>query len=665
MAPTDAGRAHLKRLAPRIGIRDPARELRPGGAGEPAGPGSVVRYQQVRQGIPVFAGELVARLDGGGRLLSLAGELLGPGEVKTAPRLPAAESEAIATAELAGRAGVPEAALDASRPELRIYDPRLIGAEDTRGAQLVWLVEVASDSRPELGEEVLVDASTGEIANSFPTHPAALERRICNARHTAMTSCEPPYDRAEGDPPTGVADVDEAYENIGHAYDYYLDRHGRDSYDDRGSPVSAIVRQCPAPQLCPDRNAGWNKGTITFGDGFTVLDITGHELTHGVTDHTSHLIYGLQSGAINESMSDVFGVLIEDYVDPGSNPDWLIAEGLPGGIERDMSDPPRFDDPDRMRSPLYDGVENEVHINSGVGNKAAYLIAEGGSFRGHSVHGLGTEKTAAIYYEAQVALLTSGSAYFDLAFALRQGCRNLLGGPEGIVAADCAEIGKVIAATQMRRQPRESAIRRPRACPKPGDRPDPVLFDDFEDPSRGLWKAGRSGGGEGWSYPPPRRGQNATSGRLNLWGPIRPGRGSRGRQASIRMRRAVRIPRGGWLHFRHELSALQLEPRPIRAGGVLEYRVGGNPRWRDAGKLFDAGGYTGRLTPGIGNPLARGEARRAFVRDSKGYGASRVKLAPLAGKRVRFRFRSGAGPDRAILADWYIDDLQIHRCVPK
>src|SRR5574341_2111538 len=103
-----------------------------------------------------------------------------------------------------------------------------------------------------------------------------------------------------------------------------------------------------------------------------------------------------------------------------------------------MSNPPAFGvpgDPDRMGSPLYHCGADDfgsddmggVHSNSGVGNKAAYLIAAGGSFNGYIVTPLGNLKTAKIYYQAQTNMLTSASDYQDLYDDLRQACTNLIG----------------------------------------------------------------------------------------------------------------------------------------------------------------------------------------------------------------------------------------------
>lgn len=195
-------------------------------------------------------------------------------------------------------------------------------------------------------------------------------------------------------------------------------------------------------------------------------DVVAHEMTHGVTEHESNLIYFNQSGAINESFSDIWGEFV-DLTNGGGNDSpsvkWFMGEDLPLGKIRDMSDPTEFGDPDRIRSPNYWNHECDnggVHINSGIGNKTAYLMTDGGSFNGKNITGIGIEKVAKIFYEAQTNLLTSGNDYNDLAVALQQACTNLIG-TTGITASDCQEVKNTIAATEMDQTPPANVLNNP------------------------------------------------------------------------------------------------------------------------------------------------------------------------------------------------------------
>jgi hypothetical protein len=206
---------------------------------------------------------------------------------------------------------------------------------------------------------------------------------------------------------------------------------------------------------------------MVYGLGFASADdVVAHEMTHGVTEYESGLFYINQSGAINESFSDIWGEFVDLTNAKGNDTapvKWFMGEDLPIGEIRDMSDPTQFGDPDRMRSENYWNHECDnggVHINSGIGNKAAFLMTDGGSFNGVTVTGLGIEKVAKIFYEAQTNLLTSGSDYNDLANALQQACESLIGAA-GITALDCQEVANAISATEMDQTPRVNVLNNP------------------------------------------------------------------------------------------------------------------------------------------------------------------------------------------------------------
>jgi hypothetical protein len=183
-------------------------------------------------------------------------------------------------------------------------------------------------------------------------------------------------------------------------------------------------------------------------------------MAHGLTQFESNLFYYMQSGAVNESLSDIWGELIDLSYTNGLDNDsstvrWKLGENLPIGAIRDMKDPTVFGDPDRMLSAnYYCGTADNggVHTNSGVGNKAAYLMVDGGTFNGYTVTGIGIDKTIKIFYEAQTNLLTSAADYQDLHDALNQACTNLTG-TVGITTANCDQVRKAIAAVEMNFQP--------------------------------------------------------------------------------------------------------------------------------------------------------------------------------------------------------------------
>jgi len=201
--------------------------------------------------------------------------------------------------------------------------------------------------------------------------------------------------RNEGAAATNDPAVDEAYDGLGHTFDFFWTIFQRNSIDDEGLPLNATVHFGDAYN-----NAFFNGRQMVFGDGdgdlfkrFTIaLDVIGHELGHGVTEDETGLVYMFQSGALNEHLSDVWGSLIKQWVlnQSADQADWLIGAGLLGdtvqGVAlRSMKDPgTAFDDPQLGKDPQPGHMNNfvetwrdngGVHINSGIPNKAFFLVA--------------------------------------------------------------------------------------------------------------------------------------------------------------------------------------------------------------------------------------------------------------------------------------------------
>ncbi len=235
------------------------------------------------------------------------------------------------------------------------------------------------------------------LAGTIPPTPAdalATPRRtIYDAAHAQKLPGKAV--RREGAAPSGDVMVDEAYDGLGATFEFYLSAYRRNSIDDQGMPLAASVHFGVRYD-----NAFWNGSQMVFGDGdgklfnrFTIaLDVIGHELTHGVTAREAALIYTGQPGALNESMSDVFGSLIKQYAlkHDAAEADWLIgagllAKGVKGVALRSMKAPgTAYDDPVLGRDPQPDHMKKfvdttedngGVHLNSGIPNRAFYLVA--------------------------------------------------------------------------------------------------------------------------------------------------------------------------------------------------------------------------------------------------------------------------------------------------
>jgi hypothetical protein len=181
-------------------------------------------------------------------------------------------------------------------------------------------------------------------------------------------------------------------------------------------------------------------------------------MTHGVTEYESGLIYYAQSGAINEAFSDIWGEFVDLTNGKGNDTvgaRWSCGEDLPIGAIRSLSNPPAFGSPDSVGSPNHycGSFDNGgVHINSGIANKTAYLMTDGGTFNGITITGLGIPKVAKIFYEAQTNLLTSSGDFNALYNTLNQACANLVD-TDGITFSDCQEVEKATLATKLDKLP--------------------------------------------------------------------------------------------------------------------------------------------------------------------------------------------------------------------
>lgn len=224
-------------------------------------------------------------------------------------------------------------------------------------------------------------------------------------------------------------------------YDYFFKIHNRNSIDGAGFALKSYIRY--------NRNyvnAFWDGQRMTYGDGdattspLTTLDICGHEVTHGLTDFTSDLIYARESGALNESFSDIFGVAVEAYTRPNTY-NWLVGEEI-GGAIRSVSNPNAFGDPDTYGGqhwinpncgPTSSGNDYcGVHTNSGVQNFWFYLLTTGGSGTNdigqtYSVNGLGIIKAAKVAFRNNTIYLGRSSNHTEARFYAIRSAIDLFG----------------------------------------------------------------------------------------------------------------------------------------------------------------------------------------------------------------------------------------------
>ena len=252
--------------------------------------------------------------------------------------------------------------------------------------------------------------------------------------------------RSEGDPPTGDPAADEAYDGAGVTYDLFWDVYARNSIDDKGLRIDSTVHYLKGYD-----NAFWNGEQMVYGDGdedlpidqrlfnrFTIaIDIIGHELTHGVTQYEANLVYSNQPGALNESMSDVFGSLVKQQRlgHTAAQADWIIGEGLfsPNvngvGIRSMKAPGTAYDDPVLGKDPQpahmddYQNVPYDnggVHINSGIPNHAFYITSV-------ELGGFAWEKAGRIWYVTLRDKLQSRSSFQDAARLTFEAAGELFG----------------------------------------------------------------------------------------------------------------------------------------------------------------------------------------------------------------------------------------------
>jgi len=262
---------------------------------------------------------------------------------------------------------------------------------------------------------------TGLMSSMFSVSNK-LDRTIFDAENTE--NLPGTLVRREGEKPKGAKTVSEAYDYSGSTYNFYKDVFKRNSIDTRGMKLDSTVHYGEEYN-----NAFWNGTQMVYGDGdgeifqrFTKsIDVIGHELTHGVTQYEAALEYEGQAGALNESFSDVFGSLVKQYAlkQRADKADWLIGAGLftnkiKGVALRSMKEPgSAYNDPTIGKDPQPGHMKNYVntssdnggvHINSGIPNRAFYLIAI-------ELGGYAWQKAGKIWYIALTERLRESSNF--------------------------------------------------------------------------------------------------------------------------------------------------------------------------------------------------------------------------------------------------------------
>jgi bacillolysin len=609
-----------------------------------------VRLQQVVNGVPVTGTSVTVHMRDDKVVRVFSKTAPDADLVDTHSELAPSSAIRSATALLAKSYGSTEG-VTFSEPRLEILHKNILDARDGHAPRLAWFIEARHEG---VREFIWIDARRGATLLHFNQIAHARNRSIYDAQHLNTNGA---LIRTEGGPATGDADVDNAYTFSGNTYDYFFTEHGRDSYNGLGAALLSTVNYCSGG--CPYQNAFWNGSRMIYGDGYTVDDVTAHELTHAVTEYSANLYYYMQSGALNESYSDIFGETVDLLNGAGSDAPsqrWLLGEDLPGGAIRNMSNPNQFYEPGRMSDPYFSCDLNPqfdgggVHSNSGIPNHAFTLMVDGGTYNGETITGIGLTKAGKIQYRALTTYLDQASNFSDNYNALLSSCADLTG-LYGITTSDCAQVRKALDAVEMNGEwecNSGSNVPAPPLCAAGGAFD--VAVHDLENILSSAWTTTIVSGINHWNDGSGTAGlywaEFPKSGNWSFWGF---GYDWDARSV-VRMTTPLAVTSGMRMQFAHSYSF-----ENTYDGGFIEYSTNGGSTWADAGSLIAAG----RTYPS--SVLFNSALRPGFTGDSYGYTATQLNLSSLAGQSVLFRFYISTD-DTVSDYGWFVDDVRFYRC---
>jgi len=378
-----------------------------------------VTLQQTFANIPVFGGEVSVHFTQT-QLLSVNGRIL-----QRAPVMGVAPSitRDVAFRNAQRAASIPNAA-SGQAPKLYWVTPASLVEGKAQGVYLAYMITVNSQSALTEPAVVFIDAHNGKLLWKYRAHTHfAREVRDFNNKKENPTTCFTEGDDA--DSPALATDCKGAVDSAKAFYDYFNTEHGRQSYNGIDGALQVDVRYGTTI------NAFWDNETkrAVLSEGNATLDVVAHEFTHGMTYAESGLIYDGQPGALNESLSDIFAVMVD-------SDDWDIGDGSAFNVIRSFATPNTYAQPQTTNDRLFfcGNEDNQgVHTNSGVPNHTIYLIAQQ----------LGRQLTAKVVYKAATEYLSSGSKFIQFAQALQSACGDL----HGETSEQCVVVRQAIETT--------------------------------------------------------------------------------------------------------------------------------------------------------------------------------------------------------------------------
>ena len=440
------------------------------------------RVRQTVDGIPVWEGEAIVHLDAEGRLTTVTDDLKETVAVNTKANISEKQALRYAMNAYSGKARMTDSpqiemyiyrAADRDHLVYRVETPRLDGSSDT-SAPVVFvdahtgeIVGGYDNLQTGTGSSLYsgtVNISTSVSGATYYMEDTTRRQGTFNMNNTGNTSTgtggtQSRYTDADDNwtATNARAGVDAHY-GAAKTFDYYQTVHGRNGIDGNYGPGTTTAA-ANGVSIVASRvhfgsgynNAFWYQNMMSYGDGdgttfspLTSTDVCGHEMTHGVTERTANLTYSKESGALNESWSDIMGAMVELYADGGvvTTNTWLIGEdiytpGTAGDALRRMDNPNAVGDPDHYSLRLYQGTctpsnandQCGVHTNSSISNHAYYLMAAGGTNRvsGVAVTGIGGTDAAKIFYRALTVYMTASTNFAGARTATLNAATDLFG----------------------------------------------------------------------------------------------------------------------------------------------------------------------------------------------------------------------------------------------
>lgn len=396
-------------------------------------------YRQYYQGIPIYDGVLKFNFNAKNQLTSINGNTLSQLiKINTNPSITKEQAVTIAKSIIdQQQLNKSKVALEIVKDNLLIFPKNLM-----QGGNVVPYLayEIEITNKNDVREFLFINAQTGELVEQFTgIHPIDRKLYEINTNPTNLKW-------KEGDALPGNLDVWQRNEVVvsEQVYNFFKNAFNYVSY---GNTDNSMITINNNPNInCP--NANWNGSTANYCTGTAADDVVAHEWGHAYTEYTSGLIYQYQSGALNESYSDVWGEtidLINAYEDQGENLNvrtttsctggerWKIGEKATafGAPIRDMWNPHCNNNPSNVLDPSYyycgEQDSGGVHLNSGVTNHLYSLLVDGGTFRGYTITGVGFVKAAHLWWRAQKNYLTQTSDFAVFADALEASANDLIG----------------------------------------------------------------------------------------------------------------------------------------------------------------------------------------------------------------------------------------------